>query len=123
MSFELQLVRKRQSCQARKTFPSPATSAEGSEKVRMFAATPCSSTLSTSTQSPQLVPPFVALNELSAPPLFEYGTMTFPFGWTTGWPPSPDEQLAEITGPQVTPPSVDVTMLMSLPRLLSSNSM
>jgi hypothetical protein len=88
----------------------------------MFAATLCSWTLAISAQSPQLAPPFVDRNELSAPPLFEYGTTTFPFGWTTGWPPRPDEQPAESTGPHVTPPSVEVTMLMSLPALLSSNS-
>ena len=67
----------------------------------MLAATPCSWTLSMNTQSPQLVPPFVDRNELCAPPLFEYGTTTFPFGCTTGWPPRPDEQPAESTGPQV----------------------
>ena len=89
----------------------------------MFAATPCSVTLETSTQSPQLVPPFVDRNELSAPPSFEYGTITFPFGWTTGWPPRPDEQPGgESTEPHVTPPSVDVTMLMRSPALASSNS-
>ena len=30
-----------------------------------------------------------------APPLSEYGTMTLPFGCTTGWPPRPEEQPGE----------------------------
>src|SRR5437867_2273607 len=44
----------------------------------MFAATACSWTSAISAQSPQLTPPFVDRNELSAPPLFEYGTITLP---------------------------------------------
>ena len=49
--------------------------------------------------------------------------MTLPFGWTTGWPPSPEEQPPERIGPQVTPPSVEVTIFTAFPWPLSSNSM
>ena len=44
---------------------------------------------------------------MPAPP--SYGTMTLPFGWTTGWPPTPLPP-GVFGGPQVRPPSVEVLM-------------
>src|SRR5438445_490529 len=70
----------------------------------------------------------VVVADQEAPPLVEVkassevslalstGTMTVPFGCTTGWPPMPVALLAVRCGvPQVAPPSVEVDMYSRLP--------
>src|SRR5262245_14166578 len=122
MSLELQPVRKLQSCQTTKTLPWPSTSAEGRGDVRRLPATPCSLTLAIATEACQVAPPSIERNErMLAPP--SYGTITLPFGCTTGCPPRPvSRPPVGVAGPQVRPPSVDVLMNISPPIPKSSHS-
>src|SRR5712692_5135380 len=113
MSFELQLVRKRQSCQATKTLPFLSSSAEGRGSVRIFPATTWSVVVATVLVAPQLVPPSEEVKYRTLLKLTEYGTTTVPFARTAGWPPSPPALSAVLReGPQVRPPSVEVFMMI-----------
>ena len=60
----------------------------------------------------QLAPPSVDMNEKMRGGLKpSMGTMTVPFGWTTGWPPMATNLLGMVLGvPQVRPPSLEVLM-------------
>src|SRR2546430_10494185 len=119
MSFELQAVRKRQSCQATKTLPEPSTSAEISPPLRRPPATLCSVSAATTTDDVHVAPPSVERNARMLPEL--YGTTTVPFGWTTGWPDSPPGTDGMRTGPHVAPPSTEVLIWIWSPRPASSH--
>src|SRR3954447_23108363 len=110
MSFAVQLVRKRQSCQTTYTVPPPSTAAEGSGDVRRFPATVWSEIVEMVVEGPQLAPPVVEVNVSILSPLHDSkGTITVPLGCTTGWPPIPLMKSADVSsGPQVRPPSVEV---------------
>src|SRR5690242_5302169 len=121
MSFDVQPVRKRQSCQTTYTVPWPSTSADGSAEVRRLPATGCSLTFATWTTSSQLMPPLTERNDWIPAPA--YGTITSPFGWTTGWPPRPvGESVGWVGALQVSPPSVEVLMKIAPPIPKSSHS-
>ena len=61
---------------------------------------------------PQLLPPLVELNTSMPPP--SNGTITVPFGCTTGSPPSPPAWSEEGSpGLQVCPPSLDTLIKTS----------
>src|SRR5438270_13939697 len=123
MSFELQLVRKRQSCQATKSRPFLSISADGNGGVRRPPATLWSEIAVMSTGAVQVEPPFVEVKYMTAPSFaLSIGTMTVPFGFTSGWPPIPVALFAVFDAPQVWPPSVDVFISIRLPRPLSSHS-
>ena len=113
MSLEVQLGRKRQSCQATYTLPAPSISAEG--KTYLPPRSPPATTWRwievTCLIADQPAPPSVEVNTSREswlqPPVI--GTITVPFGWTTGWPPVALAVLAGVsTGPQVSPPSAEV---------------
>src|SRR6202034_4513890 len=107
ISFELQLLRKRQSDHTTYTFPAPSIEADGRLGFRIPPATRWLSMLAICWLWPQLVPPLVELKTSMPPP--SNGTITVPFGCTTGSPPSPPAWSAEgIPGLQVRPPSWDV---------------
>src|SRR5205085_8325390 len=87
-SFVEHPLRKRQSSQTTKIFPSPAISAEGSGPLRI----PPGSTFAVIdvivVTAPKLTPPFVeVVNPRDVSAALSSGTTTFPFGSTTGWPP------------------------------------
>src|SRR5438876_5339115 len=113
MSLEVQLGRKRQSCQATYAIPAASISAEG--KTYLPPRSPPATTWRrigvTCLIADQLAPPSVERNTSREfwlqPPAI--GTTTVPFGWTTGWPPVALAVLAGVsTGPHVSPPSVEV---------------
>src|SRR4029453_17739664 len=113
MSLDLQLRRKRQSCQATYTLPAPSTSAEGNTYLppRRPPATTWRRIGVTCTIADQLAPPSTEPNTSREfwlqPPVI--GTITVPLGCTTGWPPVALAVLAGVsTGPHVSPPSLEV---------------
>src|SRR4051794_24889829 len=122
MSFELQLTRNRQSCQATKTLPFLSISADGSGSVRMFAATTWSVWSATVFEALQLAPPFDDVKKKTLPKLPETGTTTVPLGRTSGWPPRPLALSAVVREvPHVRPPSLEVFISTRLPAPASSH--
>src|SRR5579885_3170563 len=87
-----QLERKRQSSQTTHTVPAPSTAAEGSGPLRIPPASAWNWILETVIGALQLAPPSEELNE--AITLVSIGTMTVPFGCTSGCPPMPTAMLA-----------------------------
>ena len=78
----------------------------------------------TRTVARQLAPPSIERNERIAVAFaFAIGTITCPFGWTTGWPPTPPAWSPVVSpGAQLSPPSSEVLILIRLPLPLSSHS-
>ena len=71
-----------------------------------------------------VTPPSVETKDSTLPskPL-SVGMTTWPFGWTSGWPPMPAWPDAVVfLVPQVSPPSVDVLIWIRLPWALLSHS-
>src|SRR5260221_5788128 len=121
MSLEAQPERKRQSDQTTKTLPAPSMLADGKLGLRSPAATKWLWMLAIALLRPQLTPPLVELNTSMPPP--SKGTMTVPFGCTTGSPPSPPARSGEArTGPQVSPPSLQTLIRTSPDPKAWSNS-
>src|SRR2546430_17288507 len=89
MSFELHFARKRQSSHATYTFPAPSISALGSGLVRRPPPTVWNAMFAMVTACDQLAPPSVERNAASLPVVVSNGTITVPFGRTTGCPPRP----------------------------------
>ena len=88
MSFALHPMRKRQSCQATKTFPAPSISADGSGLDRMLPGSSNAVIAVITITWPKLAPPFVETTDSSFVSVASsIGTITFPLGWTRGCPP------------------------------------
>src|SRR3954471_12231002 len=87
MSFDVQFLRKRQSCQATYALPAPSISAVGSGLVRSPPRKAEERTAEMVTARDQDPPPSVDRNAASLPLRLSNGTMTVPFGCTSGWPP------------------------------------
>src|SRR5579862_3971041 len=112
MSLEAHPVRKRQSDQTTKTLPAPSMLADGRLGLRSPAATKWLWMLAIALLLPQLTPPLEELNTSMPPP--SNGTMTVPFGCTTGSPPSPPAWSDDARpGPQVSPPSLETLIRTS----------
>src|SRR5271156_1809548 len=112
ISFSLQPVRKRQSDHTTYTSPAPSIPADGRLGLRIPPASKWLSMLAIASLLPQLAPPFVELNTSMPPP--SKGTITVPFGCTTGSPPSPPAWSDEAKPfPQVCPPSLDTLIRTS----------
>src|SRR5437879_634364 len=84
----------RQSCQTTYTFPEASISADGSGMLsRIPPAAWWNWTGDTVFDAAQLAPPFVELKALTLKPARPRnplkGTITVPFGCTSGWPPMP----------------------------------
>src|SRR4051794_32503482 len=80
--------RKRQSAQVTYTVPAPSISADGSAPSRRLPATVWWRIVAMVVTALQLAPPLVELNAPMAVSLaLAIGTITVPFGRTTGWPP------------------------------------
>src|SRR5439155_27054276 len=89
-SFEEQFVRKRQSAQTTYTVPLASISADGSRPLRRPPASVRSVIEETVTVLLQFAPPSLdehASIDPKTPRVI--GTMTFPVGCTSGWPPIP----------------------------------
>src|SRR5512135_882190 len=114
MSLAVQPDRKRQSCQTTYTLPEASISAEGNGPDRSPPATVCTLIDAIVEVLLQLAPPLVERNTRSAVSLaLSIGTMTVPLGCTTGCPPRPVALLAVfLAGPQVSPPSEEVLILI-----------
>src|SRR3954463_7777828 len=121
MSLVLQLLRKRQSFHATKTVPAPSISAEGSGPSRRLPATVWWRTVAIVVTALQVAPPLVELNApIAVSFAFAVGTITVPFGRTTGWPPI--TPLLFVAGADhVWPPSVDVLIRSTFPAPWSSH--
>src|SRR4029077_10576866 len=119
MSFDGQPVRKRQSDHTTNTLPAPSIEAEGRLGLRIPPASPWLLMPAMAWLLPQLLPPSVELNTSMPPP--SKGTITVPFGCTTGSPPSPNAWSADAKpGPHVKPPSLDTLIRTSpLPKAWS----
>jgi hypothetical protein len=123
MSFELHLLRNRQSSQATNAVPSAAISALGRGLVRRLPATPWKRMLPTVTALVHEAPPLVERKASIFPFSASKGTMTVPSGCTTGWPPRPLSWPAVSMGVlQVRPPSVEVPISTRSPSPKLSNS-
>src|SRR4051794_8345421 len=123
MSFDVQFFRKRQSSHATYTLPAPSISATGSGLVRSGPATPANRVSEIVAALDHVAPPSVERNAASLPFRLSNGTITLPFGCTSGCPPSPFSFPAGGTGVlQVLPPSVDVLMYSRSPSAKLSNS-
>src|SRR4051794_19887311 len=117
-------LRKRESCQATYTVPALSTSAEGSGPLRSPPGTVWALTDAMVTGELQLPPPLVERKaRIDVSVALAIGTTTVPLGCTTGWPPIP-VALPDVlrAAPQVSPPSVDVDILIRLPLPWSSHS-
>src|ERR1700735_1836405 len=112
MSFSAQFLRKRQSDHTTNTLPAPSMLAEGRLGFRIPPASKWLSMLAIRWLLPQLLPPFVELKTSMPPP--SKGTITVPFGCTSGSPPKPpawsDEARPLL---QVCPPSLDTLIKTS----------
>src|SRR3954451_21356044 len=84
MSFEVQFLRKRQSCHATNTLPAPSISAVGSGLVRRSPAAAEERIAEIVTARDQDAPPSVELNAASLPLRLSNGTTTVPLGCTSG---------------------------------------
>src|ERR1017187_8479168 len=112
MSLEAQPERKRQSDHTTKTLPAPSMLADGRLGLRRPAATKWFWMLAMAWLLPQLTPPLLELKTSMPPP--SKGTMTVPFGCTTGSPPRPPARSEEARpGPQVNPPSLETLISTS----------
>src|SRR5689334_24828117 len=108
MSLVLHERRKRQSAHATYTVPAPSISADGSGPSRRLPATVWWRMVAMVVTALQLAPPLVELNAPIAVSLaLAIGTITFPSGRTTGWPPITPVLLV-LAGPQVSPPSEEI---------------
>src|SRR5437867_12289202 len=98
--------------------------ADGNGPDRRPPATVWSDTRAIRVVRLQLWPPSVDLKaRIDVSKALAIGTMTVPSGWTTGWPPIPVALLAVFfAAPQVSPPSIEVLILIRLPSPKSSNS-
>src|SRR5450755_565936 len=123
---DVQPASNRQSAHVTYTLPCASISAEGKAGPRRSPVGGWYRVSETITDLFQLAPPFVDMNDLTKYEVSEKpskGTITVPFGWTTGWPPSPRTLSAvACRALQVSPPSVDVLICSRSPRLKSSNS-
>src|SRR3954469_247771 len=121
MSFALQARRKRQSAHATCTVPLPSISADGKGPSRRLPATLWWRIVAIVVTALQLAPPLV---ELNAPMAVSFalavGTITVPFGCTSGWPPITPELLV-LGALQVRPPAVERLICSRLPRPWSSH--
>src|SRR4051812_29826954 len=116
MSLEVQFLRKLQSCQATYALPAPSISAVGRALVRSPPPTAAEWIAAIVTARDQEAPPSVERNDASLPFRLSNGTITVPFGCTSGWPPRPLSLPAVASGVlQVRPPSVDVLMYSRSP--------
>src|SRR3954454_7490042 len=116
MSFDVQFLRKRQSCHATYALPEPSISAVGSGLVRRPPPTAEERTAEIVTARDQDPPPSVERKAASLPLRLSNGTITVPFGCTSGWPPRPLSLPAVASGvPHVCPPSVEVLMYSRSP--------
>ena len=81
-------------------------------------------TLDTSTVARQVAPPSIERNERIWDWLaLSIGTSTVPLGRTTGWPPRPVALSPVLrAGPQVSPPLLEVCILIRLPSAVLSHS-
>src|SRR4051794_35571136 len=123
MSFDVQFLRKRQSSHATYTLPAPSISALGSGLVRRLPPTPAKRLADTVTARDQLAPPSVDLNAGCLMLRLSNGTITVPFGCTSGWPPIPLSLPAVGEGSlHVSPPSAEVLMYSRSPCPKLSNS-
>src|SRR5512132_2060815 len=115
MSLALQARRNRQSVHATNTVPAPSISAEGSGPSRRLPATLWWLTVAIVVTALQDTPPLVELKAPTAVSLaLAIGTITVPFGWTTGCPPITPVLLVA-GADQVKPPSVDRFICSRLP--------
>src|SRR4051812_50147879 len=89
MSFEVQFLRKRQSCHAVYTFPDPSISATGNGLVRRPPAFAEERLAEIVTARDHEAPPSVDRNAASLPLRLSNGTITVPLGCTSGCPPRP----------------------------------
>src|SRR5437773_3524569 len=111
MSFEVHLARKRQSSHATYALPEASISAVGNGLVRRLPAAGWKAIWEMFASFVQLWPPSVERNAAIVPFRLSKGTITVPFGCTSGCPPIPCGWPAVPTGvDQVTPPSLDVLM-------------
>ena len=70
-----------------------------------------------------VIPPLVETNAMTDPVNPRNGTMTLPFGFTSGRPPMPKSCPCVATaGLHVTPPSVEVLIWIKSPALVLSHS-
>src|SRR3954468_9910322 len=122
MSFALQARRKRQSAHATYTVPLPSISADGSGPSRRLPATLWWRIVAIVVTALQLVPPLVELNApLSCSFAWAVGTITVPWGPTTGCPPI--TPLLLVAGADhVWPPLVDRLIWRRFPAPWSSHS-
>src|SRR5205807_4536724 len=123
-SLEAPRRRKPLSDQTTNTLPAPSIAAVGSAPERRPPASVWCRTSAMVTTSVQLLPPSV---ERKAPTALSLallmGTITVPFGWTSGWPPRPASPDAVVRlGPQVSPPSVEVLIWIRFPAEFRSHS-
>jgi hypothetical protein len=123
MSLDEQRRRNRQSSQATNVVPSAAISALGSGLVRRPPATPWKRIASIVTALVHDWPPSVERNDWIFPFSASKGTITVPFGWTTGCPPRPLSWPAVSIGTlHVRPPSVEVLISSRSPSPKLSSS-
>src|SRR3954465_280947 len=117
MSLAEQLLSKLQSGQVRKTFPAPSIAPEGKPALRMPPDSPWLGALAIETARVQVPPPLVDMNADMPPSKSAKGTMTLPFGCTTGLPPIPKSPPCVPCGAlHVRPPSMEVLMNSTSPR-------
>jgi hypothetical protein len=104
--------------------PAASISAEGSGLVRSPPATVWRLTLDTSIAARQEAPPSTDRNERIWDWLALFiGTSTVPLGRTSGWPPRPVALSPLLrAGPQVSPPLLEVYILIRLPSAVLSHS-
>lgn len=124
MSFAEQLVRNLQSAHITYTFPDASICAAGSGNARMLPPTACSLIVATVTGAVHVVPPSVDSNARMLDRNWSpSGTITVPFGCTSGLPPVPNAPfVVPCFALHVLPPSVDVLIWILSPRLKSSHS-
>src|SRR3954451_3893385 len=95
--------------------PAQSTSADGSAPSRRLPATVWWRIVARVVTALQLAPPLVELNAPMAVSLaLAIGTITVPFGRTTGWPPITPVLLVA-GADQCWPPSLDVLISRRLP--------
>src|SRR4029077_21237302 len=95
--------------------PDASMAVDGSGLDRMPAGSPARYTVATLTAPFHDLPPSVEANAMMPLPPSS-GTITVPFGWTSGSPPSPASPLAVVAAAdQCAPPSVDVLIMIRSP--------
>src|SRR5215813_6527745 len=109
ISFAEQLVRNRQSGQTTYIFPFASVAAEGNPAARISPASAWLMYSPTFTAAFHVLPPSIEMKACTNPLKARIGTITRPFGFTSGNPPIPKSlPLVATAALQVTPPSVDV---------------